>query len=45
MSQQFIITGNIEFLGDLNLLIGGRIEAYDRPILDEVLSMHQILRK
>lgn len=28
MSQQFIITVNIDFAGDRNLLIGERVEAY-----------------
>jgi hypothetical protein len=31
MTQQFILIGNIEFVGDRDLLREGRVEAYDRP--------------
>lgn len=32
MPQAFVITGRVEFSGDTNLLIGGRVEAYDRDL-------------
>lgn len=32
MTQQFTVTGNVEFAGDHDLLIEGRVEAYDRDL-------------
>ncbi|MBD2337369.1 hypothetical protein H6G64_10245 [Calothrix sp. FACHB-156] len=32
MPQTFVITGRVEFSGDANLLLGGRVEAYDRDL-------------
>jgi hypothetical protein len=45
MTQQFIITGNVEISGDRNLLQDGRIEAYDRdlPSLEKRGAAPQLL--
>ncbi|MBF2009495.1 MAG: WD40 repeat domain-containing protein, partial [Chlorogloeopsis fritschii C42_A2020_084] len=45
MPQTFVITGQVEFSGDANLLLGGRVEAYDRdlPSLEQRGKAPQLL--